>query len=515
MKTLTRSKASVLNSTVATTTQAVQLIVQFIARSVFIYTLGSQYLGLNGLFTNILGYLNFAELGIGSAITFSLYKPLQENDTYQISSILKFFRNLYRIIAIVVLIGGLIVCPFIPNLIGGESSEIKVNIQITFLLALSNTVISYFTTYKRTLLIADQKGYINSINTVGYNVLGQILQIIFLFIWKDFYVYLIIQALTMAISNLRVSRVVDRMYPEIKLQDAGKVDNAVIAFLKKNITGMMSSKLGGIIVNGTDNLLLSYYVGLTAVGMYANYTMLVGGLTQIITQLVSAVTASIGNLGASDETKEKKITIFYQYFMVTSLIGLAVAVGFSGFSSAFVNLWIGKDMVYSYIPLTVISINFLLQCLRQSIINYTNAYGLYWYARWKPLFESIVNFIISWTLVKYTDLSITGVLLGTICSNIFINYWWESYIVLRYGLKTKISPFLRLYGVLIVFGSSLIFSTTSLINIWAKESLVKGIGVTILAEVFVLIGFLLIQQVFYPKKINKFNIMRFIRRTAK
>lgn len=512
MKTLTRSKASVLNSTVATTTQAVQLIVQFIARSVFIYTLGSQYLGLNGLFTNILGYLNFAELGIGSAITFSLYKPLRENDIIQVSAILKLFKKLYQIIAVVVLIGGLIVCPFIPYLIGGESTDIKVNIQLAFLLALANTVISYFTTYKRTLLIADQKSYINSINTVGYNVLGQILQMVLLFIWKDFYIYLIIQALTMLLSNIHVSRVVDKIYPELNLRDAKKVDNKVIVFLKKNIAGMMSSKLGGIVVNGTDNLLLSYYVGLTAVGMYANYTMLVGGLTQVITQLVSAVTASIGNLGVSKKTNKKEITIFYQYFMITSFIGLFVAVGFSGFASAFVNIWLSKKMVYTYIPLMVISINFLLQCLRQSIINYTNAYGLYWYARWKPLFESIVNFIISWILVKYTDLSITGVLVGTICSNLFVNYWWESYIVLRYGLKTKMFLFLRLYAALILSGISLIVITTSIINIWAKVSLVRGLLVTSIAEFFVLIVFLFIQKLFYPKEFKKFSFINFIKK---
>lgn len=515
MKSLTRSKASVVNSTVATVAQVAQLIVQFIARSVFIYTLGSQYLGLNGLFTNILGYLNFAELGIGSAITFSLYKPLQENDIFQISAVLKFFRNLYRIIAIVVLIGGLVVCPFVPYLIGGESSEINVNIQITFLMALSNTVISYFTTYKRTLLIADQKGYINSINTVGYNIFGQVLQIASLLIWGNFYFYLIIQVFTMTISNIRVSRVVDRLYPEIMLQKAGKVNNNVVVYLKKNLTGMMTAKLGGIIVNGTDNLLLSYYVGLTAVGMYANYTMLISGLTQIITQLVSSVTASIGNLGVSKEKDEKKIMIFYQYFMITSFIGLAVPVGFSGFATAFVNLWLNKDMVYGYFPLTVLSINFMLQCLRQSIINYTDAYGLYWYARWKPLFESIVNFVISWSLVKYTNLSITGVLIGTICSNIFVNYWWESYIVLKYGLKTKVFPFLKLYAMLLILGSGVIIMTTTLVNNWAGESLFRGIEVTIIAEIFILIGFIFIQKAFYPKDIKKFNLIGFIRRNIR
>lgn len=507
---LSRTKATLLNSSVATIAQVIQLIAQFIARSVFIYTLGSKYLGLNGLFLNVLGYLNFAELGIGSAITYSLYRPLNDHDDAQVSAILHLFKKLYRYIAIVVLVVGLAVTPFVPHLIGGSTKGINVNIQIAFFLALSNTVLSYFTTYKRTLLIADQKSYVNTINTVGFNVAGQCVQIAQLLIWDNFYVYLIIQALMMLISNIRISYVVNRMYPTISFNSTEKVNPKVIHYLKKNVIGMFSAKLGGIVVTGTDNILLSYYIGLVAVGMYSNYVMIVNGLTMLINQLVSAVSASIGNLGASKASKEHQEKIFYQYFMITSLIALVASTGFAGFSSAFVKLWISRKMVYTFLPLTIISLNFYLQMLRQSIINYTNAYGLYWYERWKTLFEAGVNLIISWCLVKNTSLGISAVLIGTICSNLVVNYAWESHIVLRYGLHVRESQFLRLYAGMILAGATVIIGTTGVVYYYAKTSLLRGIFVSIVAEFFALLAYVLVTKVFYPKTIEKIGFKRII-----
>lgn len=510
MNKLSRTRASIVNSSVATIAQAIQLIVQFIARSVFIYTLGSKYLGLNGLFTNILGYLNFAELGIGSAITFSLYRPLNNHDDIQVSAILHLFKRLYRYIAIIVLVSGLAVTPLVPRLIGGSTKGIDVNIQIAFLLALSNTVLSYFTTYKRTLLIADQKSYVNTINTVGFNVVGQCVQIAQLLIWDNFYVYLIIQALMMLVSNVRISHVVNQMYPTISFNSTEKVDPKVIHYLKKNVVGMFSAKLGGILVTGTDNILLSYYVGLVAVGMYSNYVMIINGLTMLINQLVSAVSASIGNLGASRASKEHQEKIFYQYFMITSLIALVTSTGFAGFASAFVKLWVSEKMVYTFLPLTIISLNFFLQTLRQSIINYTNAYGLYWYERWKTLFEAGVNLIISWYLVKNTNLGVSAVLIGTICSNLFVNYVWESHIVLKYGLHVPEGRFLKLYAGMIVVGSVIIVGTTSVVYYYAKTSFFRGIIVSFTAEIFTLMAYALVIKFFHPKSIEKLSFKHII-----
>lgn len=512
MNTFNRTKAATINSSVASIAQLFQLIMQFISRSIFINNLGADFLGLNGLFLNVLGYLNFAELGLGAAITFSLFDPLVNNDKPQIAAIMNLFKKWYRYIAIFVLIGGLILTPFIPNLINGGVEHLDINVYIAFLLSLSNTVFSYLLTYKRTLLIADQRGYINTLNTVGYNIAGQLLQIITLILFKSFYIYLIIQAVTMVVSNYHVSRVVDKRYPYLKVFSREKVSSRVIGYMKKNISGMLSAKMGGIIVNGTDNLLLSYYIGLTSVAMYANYTMIITGLTQVMNQLISAVTSSIGNLGASDENSKKKEEVFYKYFYVSSLLSIFVAVGFSAFSSAFITIWLGSKMVYAFMPLLIISLNFVFQSLRQSVINYTNAYGLYWYARWKPIFESMVNLIVSWSLVKYTDLGISGVLIGTITSNLFVNVFWESWIVLRYGLKAKIRRFLLLYISYIVSSTITIFSTVYAVQKFSGEKLISGILIALIAEMLAIIVFLIVNKMFYPKDLELFSIKALIQK---
>ncbi|MCT4412664.1 lipopolysaccharide biosynthesis protein [Leuconostoc pseudomesenteroides] len=506
MNKLSRTKSATINSAVASSAQFIQLLMQFISRSVFINVLGAEFLGLNGLFLNLLGYLNFAELGLGAAITFSLYEPLANEDKAQVAAIMTLFKKWYRYIALFVLAGGLILTPSVPNLINGGVAHLNVNVYIAFLLALSNTVLSYLLTYKRTLLLADQKGYVNTLNTVGYNIVGQIVQIVTLYMFKDFYLFLSIQAVTMLLSNLHISRVVDKLYPYVYEYRQEKVSSKLINYMKKNISGMLSAKMGGIIVNGTDNLLLSYYIGLASVAMYANYTMIIMGLTQVMGQLISAVTSSIGNLGASKENQKKQEEVFYKYFYISSLLSIIVAVGFSAFSSTFVTLWLGKKMVYSFLPLLILSLNFVFQSLRQSVINYTNAYGLYWYARWKPIFESLVNLVVSWTLVKYTGLGISGVLIGTITSNLIVNVFWESWIVLHYGLKARIRRFLCLY-MSYIFGSAMvIFVTVYSVENFSGEKFLNGILITILAELMVFIMFMVLNKLFYPKNLEGFNI---------
>ncbi|MBZ6014015.1 transporter [Leuconostoc gelidum subsp. gelidum] len=506
MNKLSRTKAATINSSVASTAQLLQLIMQFISRSVFINVLGAEFLGLNGLFLNLLGYLNFAELGLGAAITFSLFDPLVNDDKRQIAAIMNLFKKWYRYIALFVLFGGMILTPFLPHLINGGVGHLDINVYIAFLLALSNTVISYLLTYKRTLLLADQKGYINTLNTVGYNIAGQLLQIATLYMFKNFYLFLVIQATIMFMSNYHVSRVVDKLYPYLQEYHQEKVSSKVIGYMKKNISGMLSAKMGGIIVNGTDNLLLSYYIGLTSVAMFANYTMIITGLTQVMGQLISAVTSSIGNLGASKESMKKKEEVFYKYFYISSLLSILVAVGFSAFSSTFVTLWLGNKMVYSFMPLLIISLNFVFQSLRQSIVNYTNAYGLYWYARWKPIFESLVNLIVSWTLVKYTDLGISGVLIGTITSNLLVNVVWESWIVLRYGLKTKIRQFLFLYLSYIISSAVVIFMTVYAVQVFSGQNFFTGVLIALIAETIAFIVFWVMNKIFYPKYLQMFSI---------
>ncbi len=193
-------------------------------------------------------------------------------------------------------------------------------------------------------------------------------------------------------------------------------------------------------------------------------------------------------------------------------MSILVAVGFSAFSSTFVTLWLGSKMVYSFLPLLIISLNFVFQSLRQSVINYTNAYGLYWYARWKPIFESLVNLVVSWTLVKYTDLGISGVLIGTITSNLLVNVFWESWIVLRYGLKTKVRRFLCLYISYIIGSAIVILVTVYTVENFSGQKFVNGVLIAILAELAAFVMFMILNKIFYPKDLEAFSIIALLQR---
>lgn len=448
-----RGKAAVVNSSVATFSQIVLILMQFIARTIFIHELGEQYLGLNGLFTNLLNMLNLAELGIGSAITFSLFEPIFKEDKRQVAAIMHLLRKWYRIIAAVVFVGGLILVPFIPYLIHNSAFS-NWQLYIFFVLALSGTVSTYLLSYKRTLLIADQLGYINTLNTVAYSVVQQTLQIVFLVIYPNFYVYLIIQVLSNLISNYNISRVVDRRYPFLNETD-DPVDPSILSYFRKNVVGMISAKLGGIVVNSTDNILISYFMGLADVGKYANYTLITTGLTSVLTQAVTAVSSSIGNLAVS-KRKRQEVKVFNQYFSITVLVSLLMSVGLASFSTAFIHLWIGSKYLLGTLTVFLIAFNFLLQSIRQALISYSNSYGLYWQQRYKPIFESAVNLIISIILIKYTHLGISAVLIGTIASNLFVNYWWEPLAVFKYGFFRPVSGFLAKYAVVIFVSACLI-----------------------------------------------------------
>ncbi|CUR63291.1 lipopolysaccharide biosynthesis protein [Leuconostoc gasicomitatum] len=507
----TKTRATILNSSIGTIVQILQLIMQFISRTVFIHFLGIRYLGLNGLFLNLLGYLNFAELGLGAAITYALYKPLVDGNHPQVAAIMSLLRKWYISISVFVTIGGLALMPFIPHLIKGNTTDLG-NIQIAFAISLANTVLSYLVSYKRTLLIADQKSYVNSLNTVGYNILGQILQIVGLVFVHSFYLYLVIQAMTMFLSNLRISHIANKMYPYLKEKNTEPVDSKTINQMKKNMGGAVSAKIGGVVVNGMDNLLLSYFIGVTAVGLYSNYTMIIQGITLIVAQILAGATASIGHLGASDNSHDKEVSVFYQYFSLSSFLSIFFAIGFVGFSSAFIALWVGKGMLLSTFTIGVIGINFLLQLIRQSIVNYTNAYGLYWYERWKPLFEAIVNFIVSFLLVKYTNLGIAAVLLGTIVSNLLVNFWWEPWIVIKYGIKSQFKIFLILYAAYIIIGVGCILGTLSLINIWGGSHLLSGILISLISVSGTSCMFWLVNKCFYPKQMVKFRINSIVKR---
>lgn len=458
MPTKSRLSASIKNTVVAITSQIVSILFLFIVQTVFIRTLGSEYLGANGLFTNLMSFLSFAELGIGSAMTYSLYKPLAEHNERQIAAIMQMFKKTYNIIGITILVVGIVLAYFVPSLV--KTGESVPNIQILFVLFLLSTVVSYFFSFMRSLIIANQDGYIDSLNQLIFSTVQAVAQIIILLVTHQYMLFLIIKIVMTLLANISISRLANKQFPFLKKYSKERVPTNVIKYVRQNILGTISSKIGLIIVTGTDNLLISKFIGLGIVGVYSNYMLIINGLVSVANQLGNAVIASFGNLGATESNHERQTTIFFRYMYIVAFSTFVLCTVLYIVIQPFIILWIGHNFVFPKSTLLLLIINLIFSQFRPTL-PMIGAYGLFWGFRYKSLIEAFINFVISFILITKTDMGVNGVLIGTIASNVLVNSWWDPWILYRgaYDNRGIAKYFVKFLSYLFVMGGMVLFLT--------------------------------------------------------
>jgi O-antigen/teichoic acid export membrane protein len=437
---MSRTNNSIRNVKYAIIGQGLALIISFIARMIFVKTLGAEYLGINGLFTNILSILAFAELGIGTAITYSLYKPLAEKDIEQTKTLMRLFQKAYLTIGIIILILGTGLTPFLGYLIK-DMPDIE-NIPLIYLMFVVNSAISYFYSYKRSIIIADQKHYIDTIYRYGFRIVLEISQIIVLILTQNFIMFLALQFIMTFLQNIGISKKADKLYPYIKDKNVEKLDTHTKNTIVRNVKALIYHKVGSIVVMGTDNLLISKYVGIVAVGIYSNYYLIIGAVNTVSGVMFQAVTASVGNLGVT-ATKERKLFVFECLNFITFWIYGFSAISLIILFNPFIEIWLGEEYLFSMLLTTLIVLNFYISSMRKSVLTFREALGLYWYDRYKPLFEAGINLIVSVILVKM--IGIAGIFIGTFISTITTCFWVEPYILYKYGFKHSVKTYFLRY----------------------------------------------------------------------
>lgn len=461
---ISRRKASTKNALAAMSSQIVKLLGQFVVQTVFIRTLGATYLGANGLFTNLITFLSFAELGIGLAFNYELYKPLADSDEALISAVMGMFRKVYNVIGIVILISGLVLSYFVPYLTKGDNGID--HLRIYFVLFLLSSVVSYFFTYNRSLLIADQLGYIDSRNQLFFSLFKYCFQILFLVSINSYTGFLLVQIATNLLSNIWITRLAQKKYPFLDVHTKKRPSKKIQTRLKKNVIGTISSKVGSIVVNGTDNVLISKFIGLSTVGLYSNYSMIVAGLTTVLGQVLNSVIASFGNLGVAEaDNREKQINLFNKFIYFNAFFVFFVGLSMYGIFQPFVHIWLGNKYQLSNFTLMIIVVNFVLAQFRPALFL-INAYGLFWGYRYKSIVEAAVNFALSLCLVMNTSLGISGVLLGTIIGNVIVNSWWDPLILFSGAYKMGISKYYSKFVLYILFFLALLAIENKIINIY-------------------------------------------------
>ena len=297
-----RSLNSIKNTIISIIMSIVTILIGLVTQKIFINILGTEYIGLNGLFNNIISMLAIAELGIGSAIIYNLYEPIANNNKEKIKSLLNFYKKSYRLIALIITVVGICVIPFL-NIIVGENN-IHENLTFIYLLFLFDTVASYFLTYKRSILYASQKTYIVNIIHIIYLILMNITQITILVLTKNYIVYLIIKIIFRILENIVITLVANKMYSYIREKNVKEIDKKTKNSIIKKVKGLVLHKIGGFIVLGSDNIIISSFLGVSIVGLYSNYNTILQAVDNLFSQVFSAIASSVGNLLVEKNSKK-------------------------------------------------------------------------------------------------------------------------------------------------------------------------------------------------------------------
>lgn len=436
-----RTEHSARNATVSAIARMITIAGGFVARIVFTHTLSQDYVGINGLFSDILNMLALSELGLGAAITYALYRPIAQGDVEKQKSLMRMFRNFYRVVAGIVLAGGLAVAPFLGVLIK-EPPQVD-HLTLIYLLYLCNSVLSYFMVYKRTLIDAHQLSYLGVLFQTSAWLLQNILQIILLLTTRNFILYVSVTIFCTLLNNLAISWKADQLYPFLKDKPVERLPEKDRKEIFRNMRAMLLHKIGGAMVNGTDNLLLSSLVGITGNSLYSNYALIIGSLRQVLNQAFQGITASVGNLGTEQDMARVKRVYEASFFLGQWLFGVVAVCAFEVIGLV-VEVCFGRNYVFPREVTLVLCLNFYLTGTRQATLIFRDAMGGFWYDRYKSLVEAVVNLAASIVLGKLYGAA--GVFLGTLVSTVTTSLWVEPFMLYRHCLKASPRRFLLRYG---------------------------------------------------------------------
>ncbi len=415
-----RTKYSIYNSISSLVSSSTTMLLGFIAQAIFIRLLGYEYLGLNGLFTNVITMLSFFELGMGNAIVYNLYKPIADNDTKKIKALMNFYKKAYNVIALLVFGVGIIILPFIKVFVGEVS--VNVNLYLVYFLFLLSTVSTYLISYKRSLLYANQKNYIINIIHTVYTIVLNIVQLLVLYFTKNYYLYLGIKVCCQLIENVIISINANKLYPILNEINKEKLDKKTEKNIFDKVKGLLCHKVGGALVNGTDNIIISKFLGVYTVGLYANYELITRACNIMFGQMLSSTTASVGNLLASKD-RSKAFTVFKKMRFLNFWISCFTATCILVIVQPFVKIWIGKDGLLPIVVVMVITFNYFQKMQRNTYFAFKDSAGIWVEDKYVPLVESAINIAVSIIGVKLIGLA--GVFIGTILSG--LSYWCYSY----------------------------------------------------------------------------------------
>ena len=430
-----RTQNTIINIITGTGGKLLDTILKFVVRTIFIHTLGKAYLGINGLFFDILTMLSLTELGIDTALNFQLYKPLAEGNSRRVCTLMKFYKQAYRMIGFAILVIGLCIIPLLPHLIKDYATleALKINAVLVFILYLLESVSTYlFGAYRSALLKANQKNYIVDIADCAVSVLSCAVQIVLLVLTKDFLLFTVGCLLMDVFRTLLNAYVARRFYPQFFDRNAESLKKDEIRELFKDCGALFVYKVYGVVLKATDNLVISAFLGLTWVALYSNYLMIYNTIRSFLNQLYNAAKASMGNLFAT-ETTEKKYRFFQMMNFVTALFYGLACVGVAVCANELIENWIGTDYVIPQPFPILIGVEILFHGLKQNLRQIRHVSGIFRKMWFRPMLGIIINLAASVILVNICG--VYGVIIGTIIADLLTNFLVDPLIIHRYSFE--------------------------------------------------------------------------------
>lgn len=445
-----------LNIGTSIASRVVLLVVALYVRRLLIVCIGNEVNGLNSLYGSIIGLLSVAELGVGSAIIFSMYRPIVDGDQHIVAALYCLYRRLYRIIGAVIFGAGIALMPFLPKLIR-DYDTLDINVYSTFFLTLVSVVISYLYSAKSSLIEAHKNNYITTGIMTAARVLRYALQIATLLIWGSYTIFLICQIIETCMSWILTEKVVCRLYPDIIYSDE-KLDDETVREVSKNVKAMFMHKIGAILVGAVDSMVISAFIGVMILGKYSNYIAIAGAMTGIISLFFTPLTSVIGHLCASGRPEEIKKD-FNHFYTLNYVLGLVFFLGYYAVIDNVITFCFGAGLELSRVITYIVALNGFVSYMRYSPLLFRDASGTFWNDRWKPLAEGLTNLMLSVLFVKLfpEEYGVAGVIAATIVTTLLICDIVEPHILFKYVFKASAHGFyVRNYSGIALFACCLL-----------------------------------------------------------
>ena len=472
-----RTKKSIKNAYYSLFNQVVAIVLQFALRTVFIKTLAAEYLGVNGLFSDILSVLSLTELGLGTALITSMYKPIARGDKEEILKYFFAYRKVYTSIGSIIAVIGLCLTPFLNYLIA-DSGNIP-HLRLLFLLYLSDTVASYFFAQYRALFSANQKEYVNANNRTIFLIIQSIVQVAILFIFHSFIIYMLVKIACNVLSGYSLSLKAKKQFPYIRTQTNERLANNEKKTVLNDSIGVLSTKIELTVLNSTDSILVSSVLGSIVTGLYSNYRLIISTVSTAIGLVFAGLQASIGNYCAQKTEKEANLLfdrIGYIYFCFYGFSTIC----FIGLLSPTITIWVGESFLLNLGIVWIVSFNFYLSNARQAILQFITIYHLLPKLNIKNIIEALVNIAISVVLVNLIGLP--GIFIGTAMSLLSCSVWYEPLVLYKNIWKKSVWKYYVLFLIrIVVVGLASLASCAIVMNVFNGDiiSFIICIPVTI------------------------------------